>query len=349
MDPRQDPLSGETREKVVQAVTELAKGMKNVSFYPPGHPALTQSIWKIIATIEAIPPPETGIEIDVTKNALLYREEPLPPGNKSIVDLNRELYHRRASRIILLPNQKPDEMITFLTALHRDIQELQDQGGLEKVLLREKVSRIWVNRVDYEGLTKVLKEEETPLPQEDEEGDAFSGLSSALEDRPLEEREIGELLKGLEEETDPGAYRDLVIAVTRALLRERDDRRIEYSCAALSIYSNHIERPPGKNPEIATLARMGIREIVSDDLVAHYIRLLQEQKGRNRAGVETTLAAFEGPALHPCRGRGSSRTEIDRRHRREDRASRGPRNHRQHERLPMVRRPQHGRDPREPR
>ena len=67
-------MSGETREKVVLAVTELAKGIKIVSFYPPGHPALTQAIWKIISTIEAIPPPETGIEIDVTKNALLYRE-----------------------------------------------------------------------------------------------------------------------------------------------------------------------------------------------------------------------------------------------------------------------------------
>jgi len=141
-----------TREKVILAVSELAKGIKIVSFYPPGHPALLQAIEKIISAIEEALPPETGIEIDVTKNTLLYREEPFPTGNKAIADFNRELYHRRASRIILLPGQKPDEMITFLGALNRDIQELQDQGGLERVLLRERVSRIWVNRVDYEGL-----------------------------------------------------------------------------------------------------------------------------------------------------------------------------------------------------
>jgi hypothetical protein len=292
MDQKQDSLSGETREKVVLAVTELAKGIKIVSFYPPGHPALTQAIWKIISTIEAIPPPETGIEIDVKKNALLYREEPLPTSNKSIMDLNRELYHRRASRIILLPDQKPEEMITFLSTLLRDIQELHDEGGLEKVLLREKVSRIWVNRVDYEGLTEMLKEEEIPLPEEGAEGFTSSGLSLGLDDRPLEELEVGELLKRLEKETDAGAYRDLIIAVTRALMRERDDRRTEFSCAALSIYGNHIERPPEKNQEIATLARMGIKEIVSDDLVAHFIRRLQEGGGRIRAGVETTLVIF---------------------------------------------------------
>lgn len=288
---RETPLD-ETRERVVQAVAEIAKGIKIVSFYPPRHPALTQAIGKIVATIEAIPPPENGIEIDVTKNTLLYREEPLAAGNKAVADLNRELYHRRASRIILLPNQIPDEMVTFLGTLNRDIQELQDEGGLEKVLLREKVSRIWVNRVDYEGLTEMLKKEEEEAPPEDGEGFGSADPSLDFDDQPPKEREIGELLKMLEKETDPAAYRDLVVSLPRALLRERDDRRIEYSGLALSIYVAHIESPPRRNREIADLARMGIKELVSDDLVSHFIRRLQQEGGRNRKDVETVLAAF---------------------------------------------------------
>ena len=290
MDPNRDSSPDPMREKVVLAAIELAKGIKIVNFYPPGHPALTQAIGKIVDAIETIPPPEDGIEIDVTKSALLFRETPLPTGNKAIADLNRELYHRRASKLILLNGQKPEEMIAFLGVLNRDIQDLHEQGGLEKALLREKVTRIWVNRVDYEGLTAMLKEEEIPLPEEGAEGFVSSGLG--LDEKPLEELEVGELLKRLEKESDAGRYRDLIIAVTRALLRERDDRRIEYSCAALSIYVIHLERPPEKNPEIPVLARMGIKEIVSDDLVAHYIRRLRDQGGRNRAEVETTLVAF---------------------------------------------------------
>ena len=103
---------------------------------------------------------------------------------------------------------------------------------------------------------------------------------------------VGELLRSLEKETDPAAYRDLVIFLTRALLREREDRRIEYSGLALSIYVAHIESPPMRNPEIADLARMGIKELVSDDLVSHFIRRLQQEGGRNRKEVETILAAF---------------------------------------------------------
>lgn len=292
MDVKQDSSLDETRERVVQAVAELAKGIKIVSFYPPRHPALTQAIWKIISAIEAVPPPETGIEIDVTKNTLLYRDDPLPAGNKAIADLNRELYHRRASRIILLPNQKSDEMITFLGTLNRDIQDLQDEGGLEKVLLRGKVSRIWVNRVDYEGLTEMLKKEEETPASEDEKKFRSGDPSSDFEDRPPEEREIGELLRSLEKETDPSAYRDLVVSLTRALLEERDDRRMEYSSLALSIYVAHIESPPMRNPEIADLARTGIKELVSDDLVSRFIRRLQQEGGRNRKEVETILAAF---------------------------------------------------------
>jgi hypothetical protein len=294
MDPNRDSSPDRTREKVLLAVIELAKGIKIVNFYPHGHPALTQAIGKIVDAIESIPPPETGIEIDVTKNALLYGEEPFPSSNKAIADLNRELYHRRASKIILLNGQIPGEVIAFLGALNQDIQDLHEQGGLEKVLLREKVSRIWVNRVDYEGLTEMLKkeEEEKTPPPDDEGGFSPDDQIYAIEDQAAEGPEIGELLRRLEKETEAAAYRDLVISLARALLREHGNQRIEYSRQALAIYVVHAERPPKGNPEIAEIARMGIRELVSDDLVAHYIQRLKGQGGRNRTEAEAVLVAF---------------------------------------------------------
>ncbi len=54
----------------------------------------------------------------------------------------------------------------------------------------------------------------------------------------------------------------------------------------------HIESPPGRNREIADSARMGIKELVSDDLVSHFIRRLQQRGGLNRKEVETILASF---------------------------------------------------------
>ncbi len=232
----------------------------------------------------------------MTKTALLYGEEPVPAGNKAIVDLNRELYLRRASKVILLPAQKPDEMIAFLSALNQDIQELQDLGGLEKVLLRRKVSRIWVNRVDYEGLTDMLKKEEEEAPEMAETLPS-ADLADALDDRPIETLSIDEILRRLEKETEPGPYRDLIIHLSRSLFPLPEARRIEYADRALAIYVVHAERPPKNNREIALLARTGIRELVSDPLVLLYIRRLRDRGGRSRKEAETILAAFGDRAV----------------------------------------------------
>jgi len=138
----------------------------------------------------------------------------------------------------------------------------------------------------------MLKKEEEGPPPDEAEGFSSADPSFSFEDNPPEEQMIGDLLQRLEKETDPAAYRDLVISLSRALLQERDDRRIDYSNRALAIYVIHSERPPKNHPEIAQLARMGIKELVSDDLVAHYIRRLQDRGGRNRTDVETVLVAF---------------------------------------------------------
>ena len=290
---------GELILRISRAVGELAKGLKSVTFYPPGHPALIQAISKIIANFEEIPLPEQGLEIDVTKNALLYMDAPLPVPNKAVADLNRELYLRRAAKIIFLPDLKAGEMVAFLAVLNRNLEELQDEGGLERVMLRAKVSRIWVNRVDYEGLTEMLK---TEAPETDDSAvvaQEADELPLGMENLAAEELTIDELLGRIEKETDAAAYRDHLVALSRALFNERMERKIEYASRALTIFANHIERPPLNNAEIVNLARLGIKEMASDELVAHYLHLLRDKAGRGRREVETVLVAFEDRAVKP--------------------------------------------------
>ena len=58
-------------QRLTQAVTDFAKGIKSASFYPVGHPVLLQAVTKIIQLFEALPLPEEGLSIDVTKNLSL--------------------------------------------------------------------------------------------------------------------------------------------------------------------------------------------------------------------------------------------------------------------------------------
>ncbi|MFA6147394.1 MAG: HEAT repeat domain-containing protein [bacterium] len=289
-------------QRITQAVTEFAKGIKSASFYPSGHPTLLQAVSKIILLFEEIPLPEDGISIDVTKNALLFRDVPLVAGgNKALADLNRELYLRRAARIIFLPNLQPDEVISCLKIITLDPDEIQDAGGLERILLHEKVTRIWANRVDYEQLTQLLKEEELEevLPEDLTVEPATSDDPLQADAPPEEVVTIETLLARIAKETDPSAYRGHIVEFSHFLLAERAERKIEYSMQAMAIFVGHIENPPGGSTEIAGLARLGIKELASEELVSHYIGLLKKRGFRGREEVEAVLVALEERSIGP--------------------------------------------------
>ena len=290
-------------QRITHAVTELAKGIKSASFYPAGHPVLVQVVTKIIQLFEAIPLPENGLSIDVTKNALLYRDVPLPTGgNKAAPDLNRELYLRRAARIIFLPDLQPDEVVSCLKAIMRDPEEIQDAGGLERILLREKVTRIWANRVDYDQLTQLLKEEELEEIQPEEFTEdplATSDNQGQIDAQPEEVVTIETLIARIAKETDPSAYRGHIGEFSRFLLAERAERKIEYSMQAMAIFVRHIETPPGGSDEIAGLARLGIKEVASEELVSHYIGLLKKRGARGREETDAVLVALEERSVGP--------------------------------------------------
>lgn len=289
-------------QRVTQAVSEFAKGIKSASFYPAGHPTLLQAVTKIILLFEGIPLPEEGLSIDVTKNALLYRGVPLPAaGNRALADLNRELYLRRAARVIFLPNLQPDEVVSCLKVITRDADQIQDTGGLERALLQGKVTRIWVNRVDYDQLTELLKEEELEeVEPEDLATDETILEDSLLADAaPEEVVTIETLLARIAKETDPSAYRGHIVEFSRFLLAERAERKIEYAMQAMSIFVRHIDHPPGGSAEIAGLARLGIKEVVSEELIVHYIGLLKKRGTRGLQEIDTVLVALQERSIGP--------------------------------------------------
>jgi HEAT repeat protein len=290
---------GNQLNTIALAVAEFAKGMKTAAFYPSGHPSLSQAVSRIIAGFEEISMPDEGLAIEVTRSALLIGETPLPTVSRTVSDLNRELFLRRASRIIILPGLTASDVIAFLGILNRDVQEILDEGGLERVMIRERISRIWANRVDYEGLTAMLKteekEEEPPEEAEPIAADAPPDLPAETEDA----RAIEALLAMIERETDPSRYRDHVAALARALLAVETDRRLSYAARALEVLATHIERPPGQSGEIAEHARAGIPDIATEDLVACAVGRLQDRSGRGRTEAETILVAGGERAVAP--------------------------------------------------
>jgi HEAT repeat protein len=286
---------------IALALAEFAKGMKAIAFYPAGHPSLSRVVSRIIAGFRDVAIPKEGLAIEVTRGALLVGEIPLPALSRTVSDLNRELFLRRAGRIIILPGLTGSDVIAFLGILNRDVQEIQDEGGLERVMIREGISRIWANRVDYEGLTAMLKteeeekEEEPPEEAEPIAADTPLDLPAETEDA----RAIEVLLAMVERETDPSRYRDHVAALARTLLAAETDRRLVYAARALEVLAAHVESPPGESGEIAEHARAGILDIATEDLVACAVGRIRDRNGRGRQEAEAILVTVGERAVAP--------------------------------------------------
>ncbi|HEY3489615.1 MAG TPA: HEAT repeat domain-containing protein [Candidatus Deferrimicrobiaceae bacterium] len=286
--------------RVTLALAELAKGLKAVTFYPSGHPSLVQLMSRIVSLFEGIPLPDAGLEIGVTKNALLFEIRPIPNPNKTLVDLNRDLYLRRVSKLIFLPGMKEEEMFAFLSVLGRDPETIQDAGGLEKLLPRENVARIWVNRVDYENMTELLKKQQgdEELPEEARARSILNSLFNVDSVAPEPETLDG-LLDRLSKESSPSAYRTHIVALSRMISEDRTGRKIEYTTRAFSLFLRHIDLPPGGSAEIAELAGRGIKEMATDEMVSHYLFALRDKSRGDRQEVERILALFQERSVRP--------------------------------------------------
>jgi HEAT repeat protein len=120
------------------------------------------------------------------------------------------------------------------------------------------------------------------------------------DDAPPEEVvTIETLIARIAKETDPSAYRGHIVEFSRFLLAERAERKIEYSTQAMTIFVRHIENPPGGSDEIAGLARLGIKEVASEELVLHYIGLLKKRGARGRQETDAVLVALEELSVGP--------------------------------------------------
>ncbi len=302
MEPNGEGGQAVARERVASALGEMGKGLKAASFYPEGHPALAQAVRKVVESLARIPLPDRGLEIDVTRGAILYRDEPVHPPNRAVVDLNRELYLRRASRVILLPSPEEGEILTFLKLLTRDPREVQDEGGLERILLRNHVSRVWVNRVDYEGLTEMLKgEEEAELEELEVEEEDLLGPDG--EPLPAEEPPGGttldRLLETIRRETAAGPYRDHLMRLERLLREEPPDSRLEYTARALVLLVLHAAHPPRQDPDIAALARRQVGELSTDETIGHLVRRFRDRSGQDREETGRVLVFLGGKTARP--------------------------------------------------
>lgn len=284
-------MKGDNREsyidKITKAVTEMAKGMKAVSFYPESHPSLIKILQKICQLIDDVPPPEGGIEISVSKPSLTVGETKLPEKHDAISDFRNALFVRRTNKLILLPGVTIDETRDFLHAISLDPDEIMKKGGLERILIGMRISKIWINRVDYQKLMEELKKEKDSALQENDHI-IFEKVPVDTEMK-IEEDDIDSLLSKLAQTAESGEYRDTLHQILKKIDELIRKERLLQAEKAIKIFSNHTEYPPGGSEDIKDLAITGIKELVDEDIIDLYVKKFGSKSLQERVEAQTVL------------------------------------------------------------
>jgi len=281
------------------AVTDIAKSLKAIQFYPDGHPSLTAILQETVCSIGNIPAKEEGIELDVSRQTLSFEGSAIPEKHGAISDFRNALFLRRTEKVIFLPELGEEDLTQFLTALTIEPSEVVEKGGLEKILISQKVSKIWINRVDYERLTEELKKEQ-------EKGEEFEGefiladedisrdLTELIPERE-EEESFDTLISLLKDTGDPERYRALVTKISASVLDSGDDVRISHLEEAVTLYSHHMDNPPGEGEDIVPIAVLGIREISNEGALSLYFNKIRSTSLKEqRVGINALLAIGDG-------------------------------------------------------
>ncbi len=283
------------------AIAELAKGLKAVNFYPPNHPSLKKILNNVVKSLESIPIPPEGLEIEVSKEQLSAHGEKISEKHLAISDLRKNLYTRRTQKLIILPGLTTKELEEFLKAISIDPKDLLKEGGLEEVLISKKIAHIWVNKVDYERITEKLKEDKADEAGEGELllfddpidiGTTMGTESEAdifIPEVSPEEENIDLLIETIAGTSSPTAYRDLVLRISHRIKSLPESERLTYTEKVYKIYARHIEYPPGGDEEIRKLARTGIKELGTEEVIKAYVPKFRSRSIQEKSEAETIL------------------------------------------------------------
>jgi len=298
---------GRTTQRVSRG-RRIRQGIKSASFIPPV-PCLLQAVTKSSSCSRRSRCPNR-LPTTSRRNAPLPGRTAARDGNKAIATSTRELYcgARHASSSPQLSRTKSSRASRHYARSGGN----PGRRGIGADPAAERVTRIWANRVDYDRLTQLLKEEEL---EESSRGaprerlgdlDDLPGRSAARgsrHDRNLDRTDREEPTRRL-----PRSH----VEFSRFLLLEHPDRKSISRCRRCRFRPAHPDPSRGKRRDRG-LARSGSRRCIRRSGGA-YNRPAQEARRprppRDRRGARRAGGALRRPLLQALAERRTSRPEA---------------------------------------
>lgn len=210
MTTSQDNIAG-----LETALKNLVKLIKAVQYYPPAHPTLRETLHETARSIAILTPGDDEFVCSVRKDGFYLSDKPVGHKNAIVTKLAPYLFARRINHLMFLPGLDINDLQAFARCLTMEAIEVQRMGGIHDLLVKARVSTIWVNMVEpaqFMELRKEIEEQKAKFAgdqQEEAEPEDHGGAAPETEFNE-EERSLEKILRELQKEAVDQRFRYLL-------------------------------------------------------------------------------------------------------------------------------------------
>lgn len=136
-------------DRIEEALVAVRRAIKDLAFYPMGHPALGRSLENCHAQLRALADLEAPLILTVTREGIAHSRGAVGKDNPTLRQFAADLFLRRIQEIRFAPGLSPEDLLAFLRMLSIAAKELRAEGGAQRYLEAQGVQGIAIRDLEY--------------------------------------------------------------------------------------------------------------------------------------------------------------------------------------------------------
>lgn len=279
-----------TASQLEAALKALAKLLVSVKFYPAGHPALKDVTGDAKSSFAPLLQTRESVVIVVRRTGFFYEDEPVGSTNEMLRKLAASLFARRIQRLMILRDLSCQDLWETARILLLDAEVIEKKGGIQSLLQQARVTTIWTNVVDINGIfelkSKIETEKSTLYGAEEMADEKFlaslggsaavaragSSLAAVVE-VPAGELPFEELLKAVEMASGDQEFFRLLQRLVPVVQGNLNDKSAHLVLQTLSFLTLCCENNC-VGEEKRKAARQAMTQLSSPPLLSFYVNLI---------------------------------------------------------------------------
>lgn len=291
-----------------EMVSDMARAVRAAAMYPHRHPARERLLAKFHEKVFSLLADFGKIEMGVSAAGLTFLGDPVETRDGSATLLGEELFLRQVGTLSFVKGITLIDVEALADLVHTSPEEVRAAGGASAFTMSKGAQALRVEEVDYDGILRRREETDegkssygqevaSPGGVPDREGRAGAplvfdddGLPEVTQDEWLDKK-----LWELDSAPDFPTYKATLREIFLNLRSTGALNLPQFTEVVIGRLGRHLD--DARPPEVRELARSGVRELASPQVLELLVGRLTRRNTRNREGVMAVFSAAPEKAI----------------------------------------------------